>query len=238
MNKIIGFIPSRYNSTRFPGKPMVIINGKTMIQRVYEQAKKCSILDEVIVLTDDERIYNHVKNFGEVKMTSSKCTNGTNRILSIIDTYPSIDGFINIQGDEPFIDPQQIETIAIGIKLHKNPITTLKYKTISKSDFNEVKVVCDNNDKALYFSRSLIPCNAKSHFLHVGIYGFNASVIPKLKELNKSRYGLDTFESLEQLLWMVNGIDVYAYTTNKKTISVDTPEDLEKIEKTFRFRKV
>lgn len=236
MKNIIGFIPSRYQSTRFPGKPLVKIDGTTMIKRVYEQAQKSKLLTDVIVLTDDAKIYSHVSKFGKVMMTSEKCLNGTDRILSVLDKFKNIDGFVNIQGDEPFIDPQQIDDVCLGI-IHGNPITTLKFKTILKTNKNEVKVVCNNKDKALYFSRELIPHNAKYHFVHIGIYGFNEEVIPKLKNLDHSTYDLDVNESLEQLKWMANGLDIYVYTTGKRTIGIDTPEDLESISKIFKFRK-
>ena len=232
---IIGFIPARYQSSRFPGKPLVDILGKSMIQRVYEQAQKAGCLTEVVVLTDDERIFNHVISFGgKVKMTASSLPNGTARILSVIDEYSdNIKGFINIQGDEPFIDPEQIEQVGKGI-LNGNPVTTLKYKTTEKTDRNSVKVVCNNYDKALYFSRENIPHNAKEYFLHVGIYGFSINILKQLKNLSESVYQLDTTESLEQLKWMSNGIDIFAYTTDKKTIGIDTEEDLKTIEKLYR----
>jgi 3-deoxy-manno-octulosonate cytidylyltransferase (CMP-KDO synthetase) len=234
MSYFIGFIPARYDSSRFPGKPLVKINGKTMIQRVYEQALKSKLLNDVIVLTDNETIYYHVASFGNVEMTSSNCINGTDRILSIIDKYPDIDGFVNIQGDEPFINPQQIDDVCLGIQ-HGNDITTLKYKTGFMTTENDVKVVTNNKDKALYFSRSDIPFNLKDHYIHIGIYGFHKNVIPKLKQLENSIYNLES-EKLEQLIWLANGIDIYAYTTNYKTLSIDTPEDLEKIDKIFKFR--
>lgn len=235
MKDIIGFIPTRYNSTRFPGKPLIKIDGKTMIQRVYEQAIKSKLLSDVIVLTDNQKIASHVKSFGNVIMTSEKCVNGTDRILSVLDNFSWIDGFVNIQGDEPFIDPEQIDSVCLGIT-HGNPITTLKFKTSLPTDNNEVKVVCNNKDKALYFSRSNIPYNGDYRFIHVGIYGFNKSVFPLLKINERSIYDLENFESLEQLKWLSNGIDIFVYTTEKKTVSIDTPEDLEKINKLFKFR--
>jgi 3-deoxy-manno-octulosonate cytidylyltransferase (CMP-KDO synthetase) len=236
MKDIIGFIPTRYESTRFPGKPLIKIDGKTMIQRVYEQAKKSNHLSRVIVLTDDERIYSHVSKFGEVLMTSKNCINGTDRILSVLDDFSYIDGFLNIQGDEPFIDPSQIDDVCLGI-IAENQITTLKFKTILETDENEVKVVCNNKDKALYFSRLNIPFKGKYKFIHVGIYGFNKSIFKNLKEATRSIYDLETFENLEQLKWLTSGIDIYAYTTNKRTIGIDTPDDLEKVNKLFKFRK-
>ena len=238
-SNIIGFIPSRYESTRFPGKPLVKIGGKTMIQRVYEQAIKSKLLSEVVVLTDDKRIYSHVSSFGNVEMTSPKCINGTQRIMSVIDNYHPeyIDGFVNIQGDEPFVSPEQIDSVCLGI-LHGNDITTLKYKTSIKDiDSNNVKVVCSNRDKALYFSRNHIPYNSEEIFIHIGIYGFNKRIVDKLKNNMSSFYKIDIAEKLEQLSWMANEIDIYAYNTRHKTIGIDTPEDLKRVERILELKE-
>ena len=229
--KIIGFIPSRFNSTRFPGKPLTMIKGKSMIQRVYENSLKSKLLDKVVILTDDDRIYRHCLDFNaNILMTNTNCKNGTDRILSIVNDY-NYDGYLNIQGDEPFIDPDQIDLICEGI-LKGNDITTLKYKTSEHTTKNNIKLVCSNSDKVLYFSRSRIPFMARNVFTHIGVYGFSKNGLNKIMHLQEnSKYDLDTIENLEQLKWLSNDINIYAYTTDKKTISIDVPEDLMKIYK-------
>lgn len=234
-------IPARYDSTRFPGKPLAQIGGVSMIRRVYDIAISAG-LDKVAVATDDSRIYEHVKAFGgEVIMTSSNCINGTERVAEAIthlETMPEI--VINIQGDEPFIKPQQIMLAANALKDPGTGISTLKKKIESKEDFynpNIVKVVCDCEDYALYFSRSPIPylrdvdfgkLKSISLYKHLGIYGFKTKILMDLVKLPESK--LQKLENLEQLCWLENGFLIKTLETEFQSIAVDTPDDLTKAE--------
>lgn len=234
---IIGIIPARYASTRFPGKPLVDINGKTMIQRVYEQALGCELLNDLIVATDDERIANHVKQFGgKVEMTSPNHQSGTDRCCEVIQLLPyTPDAIINIQGDEPFIQPEQISMLA---QLMSNPNveigTLIKEITDATEITNEnvVKVVADNFGKALYFSRCAIPFqrnksqNVPSYYKHIGMYGYKREVLQKIAGLKPS--AAEISESLEQLRWLQNGYVINTAITNFETFAVDSPDDLKK----------
>jgi len=240
---ILGIIPARYASTRFPGKPLVNINGLPMIQRVYEQANK--ILTEVCVATDDTRIQDAVKEFGgNVVMTSSNHTSGTDRCAEAVTLYEKnknikVDIIINIQGDEPFIEPIQISQL-INTFNKETEIATLIKKINSVDileDTNKVKVVIDNKNNALYFSRSIIPYirnTQKKEWLkkhdfyhHIGMYGYKRNVLMNICKLNKSP--LEVSESLEQLRWLENGYKITTAITNIESMGIDTPNDLEKV---------
>ena len=243
---IIGIIPARYASTRFPGKPLAMINGKSMIQRVYRQASKATMLNEVIVATDDQRIYDHVLQFGgKVMMTSEQHANGTSRCAEVLSTLTEsenkkIDAVINIQGDEPFIQPEQIDNLA-GLFGDKHTDIATMAKAIDKEgdifDSNTVKVVTGTNGFALYFSRQAIPYvrssekgkwqNQHQFLKHIGIYGYRSPVLKKIVLLEPSP--LESAEKLEQLRWLENGFRIKVKTTDFDSISVDTPADLEKI---------
>ncbi len=228
---VLGIIPARYHSSRFPGKPLVNIHGKSMIQRVYEQAKKCKELNDLIIATDDIRIFTHVKSFnGNVKMTAKNHQSGTDRCAEIIQKIDKkFDVIINIQGDEPTINPQQISNL---IKLFKKPhieIGTLAKKITSDiqiNDPNVVKVMFDKNNIALSFFREREKSN-NMFFKHIGIYAFKESIllkITKLKETkNESKY------NLEQLRWLDNHYKISICETVYDNISVDTEEDLNKL---------
>ncbi len=232
--KIAGIIPSRYGSTRFPGKSLVDIDGKTMIRRVYEQAIQTKSLTEVIVATDDERIYKEVKSFGgKVVMTASSHKNGTERCAEVALTLDA-DVVINIQGDEPFIHPGQIDLLAFCFENPDTQIATL----IKKQEWDDVlknpariKVVVNQKMEALYFSRSIIP-NPISNFdpdifnfyLHIGIYGFRKNVLTEVVKLPASL--LELAESLEQLRWLDYGYKIKCAVTEHQSTSIDTPEDL------------
>lgn len=236
--KITGIIPSRYNSSRFPGKPLADIGGKTMIRRVYEQATQAKLLNDVIVATDDERIAEEVKSFGgKVQMTSANHSNGTERCAEVakkIDT----DIVINIQGDEPFIEPVQIDLLAECFADSNTQIATL----IRKIDWDDelknpsrIKVVLNKKNEAMYFSRSIIPNPiSKQHFdelefyLHIGIYGFKKNVLLDLVQLAPTP--LEGTESLEQLRWLENGYKIQCKTTSHISIAIDTPEDIENLQ--------
>ncbi len=240
--QIIGIIPTRYASTRFEGKPLCDIAGKTMVQRVYENAKRANLLSEVWIATDDTRIFDHVQQFGgKVVMTSSNHQSGTDRCAEAIKINQSqANVVINIQGDEPLIHPEQIDELA---ELFTNPqiqIGTLVKKITSASDLfdpNLPKVIINKQNQALYFSRQTIPFlrdvspdkwfDLHSFYSHVGMYGFRTSVLKSLVQLPPS--SLELAEKLEQLRWLENGYTIYTHLTNYKNIAIDTPEDLEKV---------
>jgi len=240
--KILGIIPARYGSTRFPGKPLIDIDGKTMIQRVYEQAQQAKDITDVIIATDDQRIFDHIKSFnGNVVMTSSSHESGTDRCAEVLTKMESgFDIVINIQGDEPFIDPNQIDQLCQCFKDEKTDIATLIKKITTEEELfnpNKPKVVIDENDFALLFSRNTIPYlkgEEKSNYLakhtyykHIGIYGYRAPILKKIAALPVSK--LEQAEGLEQLRWLENGLNIKVAETSLEAISIDTPEDLEKI---------
>jgi 3-deoxy-manno-octulosonate cytidylyltransferase (CMP-KDO synthetase) len=236
-------IPARYASSRFPGKPLVMIAGKTMIRRVYEQSQKSVGL--VYVATDDERIYNSVKDFGgNAIMTSSSHLSGTDRcaeaaVLISDSTGIRIDVVLNIQGDEPFIRPEQIDLLKSCFKDKKTEIATLVRKTLPGEDIfnpNHPKVILDSEGNAIYFSRSVIPFyrdsepaewSGKHAFLkHIGLYGYSTGALEKITKLPRSP--LEVAESLEQNRWLENGFRIKTAMTEWESVSIDTPEDLKK----------
>lgn len=241
--KFIGIIPARYASTRFPGKPLVDICGKPMIQRVYEQAKKT--LDCVVVATDDERIFNTVKAFGgEVCMTSTSCRCGTERCQEVAAKLhlQSDDIVINIQGDEPFIQPSQIEAIQ-SCFVHE-PLTQIAtlVKPFTTEDTladlenpNTPKVVFSPDGNALLFSRSVIPylrgiereqwLAQGKHYRHIGMYAYRADVLAKIVLLAPTP--AEKAESLEQLRWLENGYNIRVAVCNTYSMGIDTPADLQ-----------
>ncbi|HEY4326831.1 MAG TPA: 3-deoxy-manno-octulosonate cytidylyltransferase [Mucilaginibacter sp.] len=236
--KILGIIPARYASTRFPGKPLVDIAGKSMIQRVYEQAKKCVHLSDVIVATDDVRIYDHVLGFeGNAIMTSSDHQSGTDRCAEVASQHTQYDVIINIQGDEPFIDPEQISKLAACFNNQDTQIATLVKKVVNEQELfniNSPKVVINKFSEAVYFSRSPLPhirgqeqkdwLSHFTYFKHIGIYGYRADVLQQITKLPIS--SLEKAESLEQLRWIENDYRIKVAETELETFAVDTPEDL------------
>ena len=236
--KIIGIIPSRYKSSRFPGKPLANILGQSMIQRVYEQCKKCILLDDVIVATDDKRIYKHVIGFGgKTMMTSETHESGTDRCNEVAQKlYVNYDLIVNIQGDEPFINPKQIEQI---ISLFDNDTTQIgtlakKIKDIKiVTDKNNPKAIFDSNNNALNFCRIISsPVEKKAYFKHIGIYGYLTKTLAEICELPPSENEIK--ECLEQLRWLDNGYKIKVGITTFESLSVDTPEDIIKIEAQIR----
>ncbi len=238
MRKTLGVIPARYGSTRFPGKPLALLAGKPMIEHVYEACLKSSTLDLVVVATDDPRIEAVVKDFnGNVVMTSTDHATGTDRLVEAVSHYPDYDIIVNIQGDEPGIEPELIDGVA-GLLLEND---TLNMSTGARpfhgdedpADPNRVKVVCAANGNALYFSRSLIPYDRDeihpTRFLHLGIYGFTRSFLLGYNNLPESR--LEKAESLEQLRALESGYSIAVHTVKDSLPGVDTPEDLERMEK-------
>ena len=237
---ILGIIPARYASTRFPGKPLVIIDGKPMIQRVYEQALK-SDLDAIVVATDDVRIADAVSSFGgNVVMTSENHPSGTDRCAeALVNFEGDWKAVVNIQGDEPYIQPSQINAIASLLK-NGAPIATLVKKidnTEELTNINSPKVVLSNTGDALYFSRQPIPfqkgvnindwLNHGIYYKHIGIYGYQSAILPELTQLKQSK--LEMAESLEQLRWLENGYTIKTAETAENTVAIDTPEDLSRL---------
>ena len=238
---VLGIIPARYESTRFPGKPLVDIAGKSMIQRVYEQSKKCIHLTEVIVATDDVRIYDHVLNFGGVAViTAADHQSGTDRCAEVALQHPQYNVIINIQGDEPYIDPEQISKLASCFNSPDTQLATLVKKITSEQELfnvNSPKVVLNKLSEAVYFSRSPLPhirgqeqqnwLNSFTYFKHIGIYGYRADVLQQITKLPVS--SLEKAESLEQLRWIENGYRIKVAETELETHAIDTPGDLKNL---------
>ncbi len=252
MKKVIGIIPSRYESTRFPGKPLVDIKGKSMIQRVYEQCEKSKRLTKVVVATDDKRIYDHVLDFGGLAiMTSDNHQSGTERCGEVIEKMEDrgefFDVVVNIQGDEPFISPAHIDTVCeIILKDDQAEIGTLAKRITTEEElFNEnvVKVAMTEDEKneeardALYFSRHPIPfvrgekeenwLNSVDYYKHIGIYAFNIDEFYEIQDIEHSM--LEKAESLENLRWLSHHFTIQVAEIKEDIIGIDTPEDLKKI---------
>jgi 3-deoxy-manno-octulosonate cytidylyltransferase (CMP-KDO synthetase) len=237
---ILGVIPARYASTRFPAKPLVEIAGKSMIQRVYEQVKKSTLISEVVIATDHPEIFSHAKSFGgNVCMTREDHVSGTDRCYEALTLQQKkFDYVINIQGDEPFIMPEQIDLLAKKLD-GITEIATL-IKKIEQEEYlfnpNTVKVVVSTNQDGLYFSRSPIPyirnttekdwLSKHTFYKHIGMYAYRTDILEKLKKLPVSP--LEKAESLEQLRWLDNGFKIKTAETFTETIGIDTPEDLQK----------
>ncbi len=243
--KFLAIIPARYASTRFPGKPLALLGGKPVIQRVYEQV--AGVLDDAVVATDDERIYAAVKAFGgKVEMTSTEHRSGTDRCREAYEKLGvAYDVVVNVQGDEPFIRREQLLALKSCFENPSTQIATL-VKPFAESDGleallnpNSPKVVLDKNAQALYFSRSVIPylrgvepaewLKHHTFYKHIGIYAFRAEVLKEVTSLPQSI--LEKAESLEQLRWIENGYRIGVGITDFETIGIDTPEDLERAER-------
>ena len=242
MKKFIGIIPARYASTRFPGKPLADIAGMTMIERVYGRARKSRFLSDVIVATDHELIRAEVERFGgKVCLTSPDHPSGTDRLQEVVETMNlSCDAIINIQGDEPFIEPKQIDLLCACFDDDRTELATL-IKEIDSPEIlfnpNAPKVIVDRDQFAIYFSRHPIPylrgqdeknwLNKHKYFQHIGIYGYRPAVLNQITQLKPS--SLEKAESLEQLRWLENGFRIKTAVTPYETIAIDTPEDLQRI---------
>ena len=239
----IGIIPARFASTRFPGKPLALLGGKTVIQRVYEKVADC--LDTAYVATDDSRIFDHVKSWGgNVVMTSTEHKSGTDRIEEAIEKIGGgHDVIINVQGDEPFIHKSQIEEVCRCFEDSDTQIATLGIPFKSDieviSNPNSPKIVIDNRHFAMYFSRSVIPfirgkekeewADSYPFLKHIGLYAYRRNVLREITSLPQS--SLEIAESLEQLRWLQNGYKIKVGITDIETIGIDTPEDLAAAEK-------
>ena len=237
----IAIIPARYASTRFPGKPLALLGGKTVIERVYRQVSE--VVEDVFVATDDERIFREVERFGgRVVMTSPNHRSGTDRIQEAVETIGTqADVVINVQGDEPFIQPSQIEELCRQFDDPTTQIATLGKRFASMEaveNENSPKIVLDNNGFALYFSRSVIPFVRgidRSRWLenfpflkHIGLYAYRREVLREITQLPPS--SLEQAESLEQLRWLQNGYLIRVGLTDVETIGIDTPDDLARAE--------
>ena len=231
--KIIGIIPSRFGSSRFPGKPLADILGKSMIQRVYEQCKKASSLSKVVVATDDEKIFNHVIDFGgQVMMTSESHISGTDRCNEVIQSLDEkYDIAINIQGDEPYVNPEQINQVASLFSSKEVSIATLAKKIEDQNiinDINSPKAIFNSNGIALNFCRKITnPNKEKTYFKHIGIYGYLTEILTEICKLPPTDNEIK--ERLEQLRWLDNKYTIKVGVTTHEGISIDTPEDIEKI---------
>lgn len=239
----LGIIPARYASTRFPGKPLADMDGKPMIQRVYEQVQQS--VDALYVATDDERISTAVQNFGgHVILTSAEHRSGTDRCYeAFLKAGNGFDVVINIQGDEPFIQPEQIELLKNCFSEPGTQLATLVKPFDKEGDFEQIlfnantpKVVLNNRNEAMYFSRSIIPyirgekhtewLKTHTFYKHIGLYAYRADILKEITALPQS--SLELAESLEQLRWLQNGYTIKTAITHMETIGIDTPEDMDK----------
>ena len=231
---ILGIIPSRFASKRLPGKPLINISGKSMIQRVYEQCEKSLLLNHLVVATDDKRIYKHVNEFGgNVVMTSITHESGTDRCNEVIlNSNIAYDIVVNIQGDEPFINPNQIDQIITDLLDSNADIATLAKK------IDDLKVIFDaNNPKIIFnkktkiaedFVRKIDKVNKnKKYYKHIGIYAFKSSILNQISELSQTEREIN--ESLEQLRWLENNYQIVVGITDHESVSIDTHEDLKKL---------
>ena len=230
----LGIIPSRFASTRLPGKPLINIAGKSMIQRVYEQCKKSLLLNQLVVATDDERIYQHVNEFGgNVIMTSTTHKSGTDRCNEIIlNSNVAHDIIVNIQGDEPFINPKQIDQTITNLVNSKADIATLAKKIDDLKlvfDTNTPKVIFNKKTKiAKDFVRKIHKINKDTqYYKHVGIYAFKAKVLNEISKLSQTEREMN--ENLEQLRWLEHNYQIAVGITDHESPSIDTQEDLNKL---------
>lgn len=235
MGKTAIIIPARYGSSRLEGKPLIEVNGKPVIQWVYEKAQQTKLSDMIIVATDDERIFNAVKAFGgAVEMTSVNHKCGSDRIREVVDRHPEISYIVNLQGDEPLIKPESIDAVAKDVIDDDNADISTLIRVLTKEEEinnpNQVKCVIDNNGYALYFSRSKIPyernTGAATFYGHLGIYGYKREALLKMTALPQTP--LEKTESLEQLRALENGMKIKTSIVDFVPVGIDTKEDLEK----------
>jgi 3-deoxy-manno-octulosonate cytidylyltransferase (CMP-KDO synthetase) len=241
--KKIAIIPARYDSSRFPGKPLIDLMGKTMIQRVYERVFQSNLFDKVVVATDDKRIEQEVASFGgEVLLTRNDHRSGTDRCGEVIDVFPDFDVVVNVQGDEPLVDPNQLDELLNAFQDDQVEIATLGTPRISIeeiADANRIKVVLDASNNALYFSRSPIPFKRNETnypFLkHIGLYGFRTKTLRQLIAYKPTK--LEETESLEQLRWLYYGHRIRVVETVIETPNIDVPEDVDRVLQVLNAKK-
>ncbi len=241
--KKLAIIPARYHSSRFPGKPLIDLDGKSMIQHVYDGVQRSGLFDTVVVATDHDKIKSHVEAFeGNVVMTHSEHRSGTDRCGEVIETYDNYEIVVNIQGDEPLVDAQQLQQLLKSFDDEQVEIATLGIATHDKSVMenpNRVKIVCDFAGNALYFSRSPIPyekeATQKPFLKHIGLYGFRKTTLKKLVVLPPG--DLEQTESLEQLRWLFHGYSIRVTETNIETPNIDVPEDVAVVLNELRKKK-
>lgn len=238
----MAIIPARYGSVRLPGKPLILLAGKTLIQRVCERVKLAKSIDHFCVATDDIRIYNHVKKLGyDVLMTRHDHNSGTYRCAEVLTQFPMVTHVVNIQGDEPFIEPALIDLLANHISQHEHmAIATLVRRIESESmlsDPNQVKVVISKKNEAMYFSRQVIPFVREQplgswlehgHFYsHIGMYAYTADALRTIEKLPPHPY--EQLEKLEQLTWLANGLPIHCLECESHAIGIDTEEDVKRV---------
>jgi 3-deoxy-manno-octulosonate cytidylyltransferase (CMP-KDO synthetase) len=233
--RILAVIPSRYGSSRFPGKPLIDLKGKTMIQRVYEGSKRSAMIDEVVVATDDVRIYNEVIRFGgKALMTSPHHQTGTDRCAEVAKEFSDFDIVINVQGDEPLVRFEQLEQLLSAFEdpsVHIATLATAKIQPSELTNPNRIKVVLNKHNQALYFSRSCIPFSQNErlkqsgYLRHIGLYAFRRNTLLEITRLEQTE--LEQTESLEQLRWLFHGYAVKVVETAIETPNIDAPEDVE-----------
>jgi 3-deoxy-manno-octulosonate cytidylyltransferase (CMP-KDO synthetase) len=232
--KVLGIIPARYASSRFPGKPLIDLKGKSMIQRVYEGASKSAKIDLLLVATDEQRIVDEVKRFGgNVEMTETSHCSGTDRCAEVAARHTDFDIVINIQGDEPLVDYRQLDLLIQSFEDESVKIATLATRKISIDDINNpnrIKIVLKENNTALYFSRSPIPNTTNTSqkdfpFLkHIGLYGFKMGTLISITKLPPTL--IEKTESLEQLRWLFYNYPITIIQTDIETPNIDSPEDM------------
>lgn len=238
--KVLGIIPARFASSRFPGKPLVDLNGKTMIQRVYEGVLKSKVLSKVLVATDDQRIVDEVLRFGgNVCLTDVTHQSGTDRCAEVARLHPGFDVVMNIQGDEPLVDSNQLDQLLSAFENPLVHLATLGIPTKDESDLtnpNRIKIVLDKDQNALYFSRSCVPntFHFKGEHLtsypflrHIGLYAYRTNTLLEISQLTPTE--LEKMESLEQLRWLYYGYKIKVIETHIETPNIDVPEDVEKV---------
>lgn len=241
--KVVGIIPARYGSSRFPGKPLASILGKSLIQRTYENTKKCRVLDDIFVATDDSRIFDHVEQFGgKAIMTSSACPTGSDRLIEAVEKNPLLkkaEIIVNVQGDEPCLEPRVIQQVVeLLLEDPNTPMSTAVMKIHSEIEAlnpSVVKCSMDKQGHALYFSRALIPGGpgakfnpSLTYFKHIGIYGYRREFLLKYGKLPQTP--LQLAEDLEQLKVLEHGYRIKTAIVESVSVSVDHPEDIKKVE--------
>ncbi len=252
MSKLMIVIPARYQSSRFPGKPLATLLDKPMVQWVLERCRQAKLADQILVATDDQRICQAVTAMGEkAEMTGTNHQSGTDRVAEIAARHPETTWFINVQGDEPDISPSLIDGVATALRESSTDgiIVTARSPIRSAASLRSphvVKIVTDLNGQALYFSRSPIPHNRSIpadeqsfsnpiYWKHIGIYGYHRSFLQRLPELQSGK--LEKIESLEQLRWLENGYRIEVIDTNYHSHGIDTPEDLERLAENWKTKK-